>query len=180
MSLSFWLRDYLFIPLGGSRGTRWQTLRNVAVTMFLGGLWHGASWTFVLWGLYHGLLLVLHALFKGWGLVPRSKAAGVAVTFLAVMVGWVFFRSRTLGDAVSLLAGMAGARGVEDAAAAAAILGKLPALVLVGATALAFAAPNTWEIRYPRTRLAAVGLGLALFLCALQFAQPSPFLYFQF
>ena len=180
MSLSFWLRDYLFIPLGGSRGTRGRTLANLTITMFLGGLWHGASWTFVLWGLYHGLLLVLHALFKAAGLVPRSKAVGIAVTFLAVMVGWVFFRSPTLADALSLLSAMAGGRGVEGLAGAAAIVWRPPTLVLLGATAAALAAPNTWEIRYPRTRLAAVALGAALFVCALQFAKPSPFLYFQF
>ena len=59
ISLSTWLRDYLYIPLGGSRGTEWQTRRNLLLTMVLGGLWHGAAWTFVIWGLYHGLLLVV-------------------------------------------------------------------------------------------------------------------------
>ena len=63
MSLSFWLRDYLYIPLGGTRGARAQTLRNLAITMFLGGLWHGAAWTFVVWGRVHGLFL----------LVPRGR-----------------------------------------------------------------------------------------------------------
>ena len=60
ISLSTWLRDYLYIPLGGSRGSAWQTHRNLLITMVLGGLWHGAAWTFVLWGVYHGLLLIAY------------------------------------------------------------------------------------------------------------------------
>ena len=180
MSLSFWLRDYLFISLGGSRGSRWQTLRNLAVTMFLGGLWHGAAWTFVIWGLYHGLLLAAHALLRQRGLVPRWRPLAVAATFLSVVVGWVFFRSATLADALGLLSAMSGARGFEGGEATLALLLKPATPALVGALALAFAAPNTWEIRYPRTRLAGAVLGTLLFLCALQFAKPSPFLYFQF
>src|SRR5947209_14618581 len=66
MSLSSWLRDYLFIPLGGSRGTTWQTCRNLLVTMTLGGLWHGASWTFIIWGVLHGLLLIGHRFFRAF------------------------------------------------------------------------------------------------------------------
>ena len=66
MSLSSWLRDYLFIPLGGSRGTPRQTNRNLMITMTLGGLWHGASWTFVVWGMLHGGMLILHRLFRSF------------------------------------------------------------------------------------------------------------------
>jgi alginate O-acetyltransferase complex protein AlgI len=98
ISLSTWLRDYLYIPLGGSRGTPWRTRRNLMLTMLLGGLWHGASWNFVLWGGLHGLLLVgervvfrrkLHSR-------PRSAAADlgrVALTFLLATLLWVPFRA---------------------------------------------------------------------------------------
>src|SRR5437763_13647772 len=66
ISLSSWLRDYLFIPLGGSRGSNRQTNRNLLLTMTLGGLWHGANWTFVIWGLLHGLLLIVHRSFRSF------------------------------------------------------------------------------------------------------------------
>src|SRR4029079_4725762 len=83
MSLSFFLRDYLFIPLGGSRGSRAETLRNLLIVMFLGGLWHGAAWTFAVWGLLHGVFLVVHAVASGAGLTPRSVIVNRAIAFIA-------------------------------------------------------------------------------------------------
>jgi alginate O-acetyltransferase complex protein AlgI len=113
ISLSSWLRDYLFIPLGGSRGTTWQTNRNLLITMALGGLWHGSSWTFVAWGVMHGALLVVHRAFQtvskrvGWTerLVRTmpGTAASVILTFLCVSIGWVFFRATTFAAAATLL-----------------------------------------------------------------------------
>src|SRR3982751_809052 len=91
ISLSTWLRDYLYIPLGGSRGSAWRTRRNLLITMVLGGLWHGAAWTFVLWGLYHGVLLIayrgaervsaLHRWIRGHGLVARVTSWAVMFHF---------------------------------------------------------------------------------------------------
>jgi alginate O-acetyltransferase complex protein AlgI len=102
ISLSTWLRDYLFIPLGGSRYGRWITNRNLLLTMALGGLWHGASWNFVVWGVYHGLLLVAHREFAEWSksvvwlrnaVDSRvGRIASILLTFQCVCVGWVFFR----------------------------------------------------------------------------------------
>jgi D-alanyl-lipoteichoic acid acyltransferase DltB (MBOAT superfamily) len=102
ISLSTWLRDYVFIPLGGSRGMAWQTNRNLMITMALGGLWHGANWTYVLWGVLHGLMLVGHRQFRSYCEArPRldavlqtqlGTAARVFVTFLCVSLCWVFFR----------------------------------------------------------------------------------------
>jgi alginate O-acetyltransferase complex protein AlgI len=113
ISLSTWLRDYLFIPLGGSRGTAHQTRRNLLLTMTLGGLWHGANWTFVIWGVYHGLLLIGHRLFaaacKPWPILDRACQSVLGtvcrwtVTMLAVMLGWVLFRATTLPVAASVL-----------------------------------------------------------------------------
>jgi alginate O-acetyltransferase complex protein AlgI len=113
ISLSTWLRDYLFIPLGGSRGTTWKVCRNLMITMTLGGLWHGASWTFVVWGVLHGGLLVAH---RGVRHLCRSRPrldavlsslpgtlAGTALTFLCVALGWVFFRATTFGVAAEVL-----------------------------------------------------------------------------
>jgi alginate O-acetyltransferase complex protein AlgI len=180
MSLSFWLRDYLFIPLGGSHGGRLATLRNLALTMFLGGLWHGASWTFAVWGLYHGALLVVHALLRRVAWLPRVKPLSIAVTFLCVTIGWVFFRAASLGQAWGLLSAMLGRRGVESGAALDALLLPGPCAVLAGAFVIAFVAPNTWQIKYPRSAWAAVAVAVAFFVCVLRFAKESPFLYFQF
>lgn len=112
ISLSTWLRDYLYIPLGGSHGGRWRTARNLMVTMLLGGLWHGASWTFVVWGAIHGAALVVHKLYT-WHRERREAVADArgqvmqqpawivrgaqvlfcwALTFLVVNIAWVFFR----------------------------------------------------------------------------------------
>jgi alginate O-acetyltransferase complex protein AlgI len=180
MSLSFWLRDYLFIPLGGSLGTHWQTARNLMFTMFLGGLWHGAAWTFVVWGVYHGALLAGHAALARRGLVPRSRAVSVAAMFLAVMVGWVFFRAESIGGAFEMLGAMAGLRGVESWPVAMDVLATPYLLWLVGGLAAVFALPNTWEVRYPRTLASGVALALLFLLCVLRFGAPSPFIYYQF
>jgi alginate O-acetyltransferase complex protein AlgI len=113
ISLSSWLRDYLFIPLGGSRGTRWQTARNLLITMTLGGLWHGASWTFVFWGVLHGALLVIHRGFRDYcktepvlerflNSVPGTVLR-ILLTFTCVAAGWVFFRAASFETAFTLL-----------------------------------------------------------------------------
>ncbi len=102
ISLSTWLRDYLFIPLGGSRGSNLATCRNLMITMTLGGLWHGANWSYVLWGVLHGSFLVIHRLFRAWcEPLPRVKAAlasapgrfgGVILTCFCVLIAWSFFQ----------------------------------------------------------------------------------------
>lgn len=114
ISLSSWLRDYLYIPLGGNRKGSWRTYENLMVTMLLGGLWHGASWNFVFWGGFHGLLLAAERLvrdrFQGVSipewlrlvLVPFRTAA----TFILVMVGWVFFRASSFQDSFAVLNSM--------------------------------------------------------------------------
>ena len=109
ISLSSWLRDYLFIPLGGSRDGRWHTCRNLLVTMTLGGLWHGAAWHFVVWGVIQGAWLSAHRLFRDFvTLRPRldrslQSSVGtvlcVSGTFLLVSLSWVVFRAPSLADA---------------------------------------------------------------------------------
>ena len=113
MTLSRWLRDYLYIPLGGNRGGRFRQYRNLFLTMLLGGLWHGASWTFVVWGAFHGGLLAAH---KAWGALLsrvtwserlRSLVAyrvfAWAATMVLVMIGWVFFRAQSFTVAATVL-----------------------------------------------------------------------------
>jgi alginate O-acetyltransferase complex protein AlgI len=103
ISLSTWFRDYLYIPLGGNRGTRWETLRNLGIVMVLAGLWHGASWIFVLWGAYHGALLILYHFPPLRNLAPPKEdrfswrwALAVPLMWGFTMVGWAIFRSPSL------------------------------------------------------------------------------------
>lgn len=105
ISLSTWFRDYVYIPLGGSRGSALATYRNLLIVFVLCGLWHGANWTFLVWGLWHGLFLVIERL------VPQSKLPAILrhlLTLLVVVVGWVFFRSQSFEQAFGILAAMAG------------------------------------------------------------------------
>jgi alginate O-acetyltransferase complex protein AlgI len=120
MTLSAFLRDYLYIALGGNRKGTVRRYANLMATMLLGGLWHGAGWTFVMWGGLHGFyLLINHAWrsFKGrmgWGAggaIARFFAAGL--TFLSVVIAWVFFRAESFSAAISVLTGMSGARGIS-------------------------------------------------------------------
>ncbi len=118
ITLSTWLRDYLYIALGGNRHGTLRTSVNLMTTMLLGGLWHGASWTFVVWGALHGSYLIGHraltAAFRSLGVVPGStasqvlSAAGLPLTFLLVLVTWVFFRATGFADAWMVLTAMAG------------------------------------------------------------------------
>ncbi|MGO4677939.1 MBOAT family protein [Bosea sp. 2YAB26] len=108
MSLSSWFRDYLYIPLGGNRGSTFQTYRNLLVVFLLCGIWHGASWNFVFWGVLHGLMLVIER--AGWGaqLLRLPMILRWSYTMLVVMVAWVFFRADTLPQALAYLKTMAG------------------------------------------------------------------------
>jgi alginate O-acetyltransferase complex protein AlgI len=177
MTLSFWLRDYLYISMGGSRRGPLLTLVFLSVTMFLGGLWHGAAWTFVVWGLYHGVLLVVFHLWRQGGIYTLPDMVAWPVTMLAVIVGWVFFRAASFGDAWHLLRAMAGGYGAS--------LGVLQdswviLVVIAVGGAIALIAPNTFEIG-PRFRTRhAVAFGVLLAVCVLRFSESSPFLYFQF
>ncbi len=116
ISLSSWFRDYVYIPLGGNRVSPWRTYLNLFIVFFLCGLWHGASWNFVFWGLFHGAFLViermgLSRLMESWSASLRHFYA-----LVVVMVGWVFFRAATFPDSWSFLSAMAGlspATGLE-------------------------------------------------------------------
>ncbi len=111
ISLSTWLRDYLYIPLGGNRKGKFRTAGNQMVTMLLGGLWHGANWNFVIWGGWHGLCLAVHKEFRSYMKTRKqfqsvflvNKVLAWALTMLSVVFGWVFFRANTLKDACSFI-----------------------------------------------------------------------------
>jgi alginate O-acetyltransferase complex protein AlgI len=176
ISLSNFLRDYLYIPLGGSRHGIERYLIATTVTMGLCGLWHGAAWTFVAWGLWHGLgLAVCH----GWQRLdrPMPKILGWFITMLFVLVGWVIFRARSFAVAVSVLMSLLGRGGTA---------GGLQEIKLLIAAALVSALiPSAHEIidglKNPHPALA-VGAAALAAICLLEVGQGAPvsFIYFQF
>jgi alginate O-acetyltransferase complex protein AlgI len=178
MTLSGWLRDYLFIPLGGSRGRTLFTVRNLLITFLLGGLWHGPAWTFVFWGLLWGFYQSVHVVAKKYGLTPRWVWLNRILTFVAATVAWVFFRASSMRGAADVLAAMVGLKGVSGEG----ILRVAPLLAafIVGGLLWVNLLPNTWEIQ-PRPKLRyALLLGIVLAASLLALSKPSPFLYVQF
>ncbi|WP_027184185.1 MBOAT family O-acyltransferase [Desulfovibrio inopinatus] len=145
ISLSTWFRDYLYIPMGGSRVAPWRVYFNLVTVFFLCGLWHGASWNFIIWGLFHGLFLVLERTPFGRMMDRAPSIVGHCYTLLTVMVAWVFFRAETLDMSlayVSALFGFAQGSGVEwhvglylnpkvIAVIAAGIIGSMPIVPLI-------------------------------------------------
>jgi D-alanyl-lipoteichoic acid acyltransferase DltB (MBOAT superfamily) len=180
ISLSTWLRDYLYIPLGGNRGGVAATLRNLMVTMLLGGLWHGAAWTFVLWGALHGAFLVAGLALAATlaGRVPRL--VGVLVTFHLVVFTFVLFRSESMPLFLDFMAGLA-----RFDAAPAQATPFLAALIAAG-VAMHFLPPRLPEAagrRLDALPWPVLGLAAGLALALTGFLAPSavtPFIYFQF
>jgi alginate O-acetyltransferase complex protein AlgI len=176
ISLSTVLRDYLYVPLGGNRHGEWQTYRNLILTMLLGGLWHGAGWTFVIWGAYHGLLLSLYRRFgAAWDRLPVPvRQVGM---FVLVLIGYVFFRATDFTMAATLLSAMfvptRGALGMDVAF-------FLPSLLI--AAWWSMVGPNVFEMTHGvewRSRVART-VQLAACLALIAGSRASPFLYFQF
>lgn len=191
ISLSSWLRDYVFIPLGGSRGSRTQTCLNLLITMTLGGLWHGATWTFVLWGVVHGGLLVVHRLFqdgcstRNWLRIPlvtpTGKGTCILATFLAVSFAWVLFRAETFQVAWSvyyrLLVPCTGAGSPADSRMIIYLWVLVWLAHVIGSTRL-------WKVK-PWTSWPSPVQGLAfasavLVMVVLIPGNVKPFIYFQF
>jgi alginate O-acetyltransferase complex protein AlgI len=188
LSLSTWFRDYLYIPLGGNRVSRSRQYRNLVTVFFLCGLWHGASWSFVVWGLWHGAFLVIERVVLNRGDRGRPIWAHL-YTMLVVMIGWVFFRAETLTGAVAFLKSMAGLTAAAPApftvwwyltpelwlALAAGAIGSIPWVPLVGA--------RLETRRTAMLPLASTAAVMALlFASILQLAARTynPFIYFRF
>ena len=183
ISLSTWLRDYLYIPMGGNRGGKVATCRNLMATMLLGGLWHGAGWTFLLWGGYHGLLLVLGRLvplprlFRGVAWRPLLAPA----TVLAVCLGWGLFRAQSFGDAAAVLMRLAvptAGSALEPGLAGAAV--ACLAAVLAGHLAGELLNLRRIERRLSAPALTAVLASLWLLTLLLLPEDGKSFIYFQF
>jgi D-alanyl-lipoteichoic acid acyltransferase DltB (MBOAT superfamily) len=178
MTLSRFLRDFLYIPLGGNRGGRWFTYRNLMLTMVLGGLWHGAAWTFVAWGTFHGLGLVAEHALGG-----RIKAPGWlrwAVTFHLVVFGWILFRSADLHVAATFLSRLVvpGAATLWAPAVVAAII------VVIGLQLLPSRPVERVQFRIERIRPVVLGAGFAVLVAIVGATVSSqgvaPFIYFRF
>ena len=185
ISLSTFLRDYLYLPLGGNRKSVRRTYVNLAIVMLLGGLWHGANWTFIAWGAFHGALLIFER-FLGkrslYAFAPRPIQ--IAATFVLVLISWVFFRSNTIGDAVGFLSAMFGLGSTSPGSILLAAELYAPGrLMMVGlCVVLVFA---RWQAFEWVERLSTIRCGLLLILLAISimtmFTQAfNPFLYFQF
>jgi alginate O-acetyltransferase complex protein AlgI len=198
ISLSSWLRDYLYISLGGNRGSTWRTYRNLMLTMVLGGLWHGASWNFVIWGALHGGALAVN---RAWARRPRKPAralhprakddriegeltvgAVVAVfaTFHFVCFAWIFFRAPTFAHATLMLERM-GKLTFDSPNLAPKVL----AILALGF--LTHFMPRTWFFRmrnaFVESPAVVQGVALAVFAYVLHFAsgaKAEPFIYGQF
>lgn len=186
ITLSNFLRDYLYIPLGGSRNGRMRHYVNLLTTMLLGGLWHGAGWTFVFWGGLHGTYLVInHWWHKNGVRLPRAIAWGV--TFLAVVVSWMFFRAESFEDGAALLKAMIGFSGSglpDEPFSLSRDLIELGVQVVVLLSLLlgVLYLPNTQEmIRSFKPRLRWAIVSACIFTASLMsLNQVSEFLYFQF
>lgn len=200
MTLSHFLRDYLYIPLGGNRSGKFAKLRNLFITMLLGGLWHGAGWTYVLWGACHGFFLTVNHLWREYK-IPMSSFLSRALTLLVVIVAWVLFRSPTVEQAVNILSGMSGFNGIVLPEKYAVKLGflhhfgivfahlieskfKLFDLVILGVISvfvLWFPNSNYWAQKFKERPLAwaipCVGL---LFISFISLDDMAEFLYYQF
>jgi alginate O-acetyltransferase complex protein AlgI len=185
ISLSTWLRDYLYVPLGGNRKGARATYRNLALVMLLGGLWHGAAWGFVLWGGFHGILLATERLGGKrslWARLPRVLRVGA--TFLAVTLSWVLFRSPGLAEAGRYFGNLIGLGQVQDGAALlAGVLYQPYYLATFGlAAVVVWAGPQTWDwtrrIGWGKASICLVLLWSSL--AALESQEFNPFIYFIF
>ena len=190
ITLSNFLRDYLYIPLGGNRRGETRRYMNIFVTMLLGGIWHGAGVNFVIWGALHGGFIVVNHLWRDFAVPRLGKltgspvywAAGYAITMTCVLLAWVFFRAQTVGGAVGLLTSMLAPSNPGDVT-----IDERAALLLAISALLAGLAPNSWCIhdglmndgRLNRGLIGAAA-GVAFAIAFVSISADSPFLYFLF
>jgi alginate O-acetyltransferase complex protein AlgI len=189
ISLSTWLRDYLYVPLGGSRLGRWLTLRNLMLTMLIGGLWHGAAWHFVIWGGLHGSWLVVERVLanRGWF---RPEAAGrigrtawAALTLAAVVYTWVWFRASDLDHALAVSRALADLPGLVASWSARDARDTLALLVFAAIVAVHWAMRSTTAeelLASTPAPLVALALGLMAAAIVLSPGTSHAFIYFQF
>jgi len=184
ISLSTWLRDYLYIPLGGNRKGPVRTYINLLLTMLLGGLWHGANWTFIIWGAWHGGLMALERALGAKQDSPYPRLIALPLTFLLVVIGWVMFRAENVAVAMQVYGGMLGLNGVPVREALQWQLESFQLATLLLAFGLVFGVPwwRNHSLRWTPERLLQAGLVPLFILAVLKLSAQSysPFLYFQF
>ncbi len=198
ISLSTWFRDYLYVPLGGNRRGRARTYANLVTVFFLCGLWHGASWSFVVWGLFHGAFLVVERVGPGRALARLPRPLAHAYVVLVVMVGWVFFRASTLEHAAGYLGAMAGLASagaspatlpvaayvdrVELLAIALGVVGSVPWAPALGAWCERLRARGRFALdgAFAVAADAALAVGLVGSAMLLSADTYNPFIYFRF
>ncbi len=190
ITLSRFLRDYLYIPLGGNRNGNVKTYVNLSLTMLIGGLWHGASWLFVIWGALHGLYLTLERL------ISRERLESIfgyrIIVFIAVCIAWIFFRSENLDFALKVLESCFLMNGIESMESSYTVMSfGIPEFVrtyggfavlaaISGTLILVNFFPNAAQIKSRTGYLYLFCMTLILVYCLLHVDKPSPFLYFQF
>ena len=196
LSLSRWFRDYLYVPLGGNRGTAARTYRNLSIVFLLTGFWHGASWTFIVWGAFHGALMIIE---RAFGLDRAPDGAAVmllrrAVTFVVVVIGWVFFRAPTMDVAVDVLQAMFTPAGLGLSALVDASLTRqrevvlllglavvlLPGRLVLGRLLDEHRPGGAIALPSGALRIAVVALVAPVAALTVAAGTFSPFLYFQF
>ena len=185
ISLSTWLKQYLYLPLGGNRKGTTRTAINLAIVMLLGGLWHGASWNFIVWGGLHGLLLGAERV-NGrkpvYFFLPRSLK--IAATFILVLIAWVFFRAETFSGALYYLGSMFGMVDVPQTSLLLSGLIYTPYSLLAMSVAalIVWRAPQTWDWSKKLTplKIAVVVLMLGISVAVLSTQSYNPFIYFNF
>lgn len=183
ISLSSWLRDYLYIGLGGNRGGLLFICRNLMLTMLLGGIWHGAKWTFLIWGGLHGAVLALERIWRdlkpeGWPSLPR--ALGIFLTFHIVVLGWIFFRADSFDGAIAYLAGIGALSGAVTL-----VTPLILALIVIGLEMHFIPAqimPRlARQLRRVPAPLAGLAIGIAILIIdSMRFEGVAPFIYYQF
>lgn len=190
ISLSSWLRDYLYIPLGGNRGSRWNTQRNLMLTMLLGGLWHGAAWNFVLWGGYHGALLIGHRMVTpalgrvGAVLTPLGTRPWLAIRIGAMFVltcyGWLLFRATSLEQIADMTASLATPLDGLPSADLGRILLVTSPLVVVQCLQSLSGRLEFHRIAWLPRPVMAIAYGAMLYCTLFLGGDPQAFVYFQF
>ncbi|NLG16959.1 MAG: MBOAT family protein [Fibrobacter sp.] len=183
ITLSSWLKDYLYIPLGGNRGGKFIVMRNLVLTMFLGGLWHGAQWTFVIWGLYHGILLALEK-FTFFSMAHTKEKSSLFILivrnfaiFNLICIGWIFFRAESLKSVMGIFGSLCKGTFAFDYSAA--ILSF--ALILFFTFEILSFLSEKGVVNMQKLNLVkCAALGGAIPLAFIYSVQNVPFIYFQF
>jgi alginate O-acetyltransferase complex protein AlgI len=182
ITLSRFLRDYIYIPLGGNRLGEFRMLRNIIITFLIGGLWHGAGWTFIFWGLLHGIGQVIHRLWSKFGIVMPRWVAWL-ITFHFINLTWVFFRAESWAQSMRIIKGMAGLNGISLIQLNDQLLSMLPAAILICIFLFVVVFTTNTAERVETFRPSwreATWMATLFILSMLFYNQVSEFLYFNF